>query len=107
MKLTICLSLIGFNGFSQEIKSPTLVKVQENGVSVYSSSGYETKTDKNINTERKVLGIDDWTLEECLNALPIVSAKIEHSQELGSMDEVNYYIKQREKINERINILKK
>ena len=103
----ICLSLIGFTGFSQEIKSPTLVKVEENGVAVYKSAGYETKSTKETNSERKVKTLEGWTLDECLSGLETVNAKIEHCQELGNMNEVNHYTKEKERISTRINILTK
>lgn len=96
----------GLNANSQEVKSPDLIKVEKNGVAVYSSSGYETTTTKNVNIERKVIGIDDWTLEECLSGLVAIKAKIEYCQEIGDVNEVNRYNSEKEKIEERISLLK-
>ena len=103
IQLLLCSILFGTIGFSQDVKPSELVRIEGNGVAVYKSSGFETKTASGLKTERQRIEIEDWTLDECLDGLKMIDLKIDYCRELEKVSEVNFYTKQKEKITDRIN----
>lgn len=98
--------MISFFVYSQENKQVHYLRTEQNGIQVYESTGVERNTLTASVVERKVKTIADWSLDDCDNALYFLGLKIESvKQEAGNQEQLQLYLKEKERIEERKNEL--
>lgn len=106
--LSFFMSFVAITTFGQNIVQQEKVEVLPNGVTVYSSKGYESNKSETTKTtgETTVQSINDLSIDGCNELLSILNLKIEaHGGQ--KTNETMEYFNQKTLVMERIKALSK